>query len=97
VDILNELEDQLGELARVTQPIYTRTRALTWARENIKKVQQRADEVLEHIDVSRKVRPGYVDRGLCLWREMKAMRRKGYESLRNGLSNDITFDAHSVR
>eukprot|EP00873_Tetraselmis_striata_P012678 jgi/Tetstr1/432942/TSEL_022280.t1 len=55
VGILDELEGQLTELARVTRPIYTRTQALTWARGNIKQVQRRADEVLQHMDVSRKV------------------------------------------
>lgn len=55
VGILNELEEQLTELAHVTRPIYTRTQALTWARRNIKQVQRRADEVLGHMDVSRKV------------------------------------------
>jgi len=52
---LNELEDQLMDLRQATTPIYTRTQALTWARENIEKVRCRADNILEHLDLSRKV------------------------------------------
>ena len=62
---LSELEDQLGDLRQATTPIYARTQALTWARENIEKVRCRADNILEHLDLSRKV-GATRSRGACL-------------------------------
>lgn len=46
---------QLGELARQAFPMTGKTLALTRAKENIAAAKQRSEEVLEHLDASRKV------------------------------------------
>ncbi|GAB4824073.1 hypothetical protein N2152v2_011119 [Parachlorella kessleri] len=53
--LLDRCSAHLRELDRVAQPLTQRTVALTRARENVKKAMERAAEVLDHLDASRKV------------------------------------------
>lgn len=45
-------------LDNLLAPVASRTLALSQARQNIKKARERAEEVLDHLDTSRKVRAG---------------------------------------
>lgn len=46
---------QLGELGRAAAPMTSKTLALARAKENISAAKQRSEEVLEHLDASRKM------------------------------------------
>uniref|UniRef100_A0A061RPB9 Exocyst subunit exo70 family protein n=2 Tax=Tetraselmis sp. GSL018 TaxID=582737 RepID=A0A061RPB9_9CHLO len=81
--ILVEFEDQLASLCRATEPIRTRTQALTRAQLNIERIQAHAEELLEHLDVSRKV-----ERRI---REGPGADLDGYLELTRQLSKAIRF------
>ena len=53
--ILDQYCSQLTELERLAQPVVTKTQALIQTRDNIKQARAQAEEVLDHLDASRKV------------------------------------------
>ena len=53
--VLDQYCSQLGELERIVQPVVFKTQALTQTRENVKQARAKAEEVLDHLDASRKV------------------------------------------
>jgi hypothetical protein len=53
--LLDLCSAHLKDLDRAVQPMTKRTLALSKARENVKKAMERAEEVLDHLDASRKV------------------------------------------
>eukprot|EP00198_Chlamydomonas_reinhardtii_P013432 XP_001702769.1 component of the exocyst complex [Chlamydomonas reinhardtii] len=53
--VLRALQDKLAELNAKLAPIHERATALTWAEDNITKAKLATDELLRHIDVTRKV------------------------------------------
>lgn len=53
--VLDQYCNQLGDLERTVQPVVLRTQALIQTRENIKQARAQAEEVLDHLDASRKV------------------------------------------
>lgn len=53
--VLDQYCSQLSELERIVQPVVFKTQALTQTRENVKQARAKAEEVLDHLDTSRKV------------------------------------------
>ena len=53
--VLDHYCSQLSDLERVVQPVVLKTQALIQTRENIKQARAQAEEVLDHLDASRKV------------------------------------------
>ncbi|KAK9818574.1 hypothetical protein WJX74_001369 [Apatococcus lobatus] len=53
--VLDQYLAHVSKLERAVQPVAATTQALLRARENIRKARERAEEVLEHLDTSRKV------------------------------------------
>ncbi|KAL0036401.1 hypothetical protein WJX77_006182 [Trebouxia sp. C0004] len=53
--VLDQYCSQLSDLERVVQPVVFKTQALIRTRENIKQARAQAEEVLDHLDASRKV------------------------------------------
>ena len=53
--VLDQYCSQLSDLERVVQPVVFKTQALIQTRENIKQARAQAEEVLDHLDASRKV------------------------------------------
>ncbi|GLC40352.1 hypothetical protein PLESTB_001679800 [Pleodorina starrii] len=53
--VLRSLQEKLSELNRKLAPIHERATALTWAEENITLAKAETNELLQHIDASRKV------------------------------------------
>ena len=53
--VLDQYCNQLSDLERIVQPIVLKTQALTQIRENVKQARAKAEEVLDHLDASRKV------------------------------------------
>lgn len=53
--VLDQYCNQLSDLERIVQPIVLKTRALSQTRENVKQARAKAEEVLDHLDASRKV------------------------------------------
>lgn len=58
--VLDQYCNQLSDLERNVQPVVSKTQSLIQTRENIKQARAQAEEVLEHLDASRKVK------ALCL-------------------------------
>ena len=56
--VLDSYCAQVNVLDNLLAPVASRTLALSQARQNIKKARERAEEVLDHLDTSRKVRAG---------------------------------------
>ena len=54
--VLDSYCAQVNVLDNLLAPVASRTLALSQARQNIKKARERAEEVLDHLDTSRKVR-----------------------------------------
>lgn len=53
--VLDQYCSQLSELERIVQPVVLKTQTLIQTRENIKQARAQAEEVLAHLDASRKV------------------------------------------
>ena len=53
--VLDQYCNQLSDLERIVQPVVFKTQSLIQTRENIKQARAQAEEVLEHLDASRKV------------------------------------------
>lgn len=53
--VLDQYCSQLSELERIVQPVVLKTQALTQTRENVRQARAKAEEVLDHLDASRKV------------------------------------------
>ena len=53
--ILDHYCNQLSDLERIVQPVVFKTQSLIQTRENIKQARAQAEEVLDHLDASRKV------------------------------------------
>ena len=53
--ILDHYCNQLSDLERVVQPVVYKTQSLIQTRENIRQARAQAEEVLDHLDASRKV------------------------------------------
>ena len=56
--VLDSYCAQVNVLDNLLAPVASRTLALSQARQNVKKARERAEEVLDHLDTSRKVRAG---------------------------------------
>lgn len=55
VELLGTLGAHLQEVGSITSPIHSRTTALTGAQRNIAAAKQAVDELLEHLETSRRV------------------------------------------
>ena len=53
--VLDQYCTQISDLERTVQPVVSKTQSLIQTRENIKQARAQAEEVLEHLDASRKV------------------------------------------
>lgn len=53
--VLDQYCSQLSELEKLVQPVTLKTQALTQTRENVRQARAKAEEVLDHLDASRKV------------------------------------------
>lgn len=53
--VLDQYCSQLSDLERIVHPVVFKTQALTQTRENVKQARAKAEEVLDHLDASRKV------------------------------------------
>lgn len=53
--MLDQYCNQLSDLERSVQPVVSKTQSLIQTRDNIKQARAQAEEVLEHLDASRKV------------------------------------------
>ena len=53
--VLDQYCTQMSNLERTVQPVVSKTQSLIQTRENIKQARAQAEEVLEHLDASRKV------------------------------------------
>ena len=54
--VLDRYCSQLSDLERIVQPVVLKTQALIQTRENIKQARAQTEEVLDHLDASRKVK-----------------------------------------
>ena len=55
--VLDQYCSQLSDIERIVQPVVLKTQQLIQTRENIKRARAQAEEVLDHLDASRKVLP----------------------------------------
>ena len=53
--VLDQYCNQLSDLERTVRPVVLKTQQLIQIRENIKQARAQAEEVLDHLDASRKV------------------------------------------
>ena len=53
--MLDQYCSQLSDIERTVQPVVLKTQELIRTRENIKQARAQAEEVLDHLDASRKV------------------------------------------
>lgn len=53
--VLDQYCNQLSDLERAVQPVVLKTQQLIQTREKIKQARAQAEEVLDHLDASRKV------------------------------------------